>query len=100
MAYGTNLRYFRARRDERTKKTNPVNRRISFIIVGLAATCEILLASPLFAVLGFEYSALMALVLSLVCGLRVVQSSPSPEREWGWGAVFREVLTLATIPLA
>jgi uncharacterized membrane protein len=30
----------------------------------------ILLASPLFAVLGFEYSTIMALVLSLVCGLR------------------------------
>jgi len=42
---------------------------IGVLALAAVAVLTIVFSSPLFAVLGFEYSALMALVLSLVCGI-------------------------------
>src|ERR1035437_6777961 len=57
----------------------------------------IILSSPLFAVLGFEYSTIMALALSLVCGIVAARSRGT---EWPHvRMVLFECLILASVPL-
>ncbi len=74
-------------------------------IASTLALLNILFASPLFAVLGFEYSAIMALVLSLMCGLLPFRV-PSELRPAGLPDVatilrlLKATLLLSTVPLA
>ncbi|HWF43213.1 MAG TPA: hypothetical protein VG537_01090, partial [Candidatus Kapabacteria bacterium] len=51
--------------------TKPIFGRLipNALLVAVVTTAEITLSSPLFAVLGFEYSALMGLALSFICGM-------------------------------
>jgi hypothetical protein len=67
-------------------------------VMVLVAVLEITLSSPLFAALGFEYSALMALALSLAAGLYIV-NSPSSEIGGGWVVVFLKAAMLSLVPL-
>src|SRR5256885_7123589 len=80
----------------------------SAIILATLALLEILFSSPLFATLGFEYSALMGLALSYVCGvwqcLKMRQAGGSPPI---WPAATREIfvvlkesIILSIVPLA
>ena len=73
-------------------------------IVATLSLAEILFASPLFALLGFEYSTLMALALSLICGLQSpVWTGFQPGRPIDRTAIksiLLSTLFLATLPLA
>ena len=51
-------------------------------ILSVIAVLVITLSSPLFAVLGFEYSTLMALALSLVCGIAVITRQRTEVSQW------------------
>src|SRR5438132_189287 len=68
-------------------------RRYSLLLAILAAA-EVSLSSPLFATLGFEYATIMAVALSMICGLYVAGDSAP------WRGHLGRVLMLAVIPLA
>lgn len=63
------------------------------VLIGAVSIIEIAFSSPLFATLGFEYSALMALSLSFVCGLEASLN------KLAWRSRLGRVLTLWSIPL-
>ncbi len=76
---------------------------VSALVLAALAALTIAFSSPLFAVLGFEFSALMALALSFVCGIAAIRSS---SMEWTKGtewtrvrAVIFESVALAFVPL-
>jgi hypothetical protein len=80
---------------------NIFSRQIILTIAALAAisVLEISLSSPLFAVLGFEYSTLMGLALSLICGIAEILRPASNDNNFGfWRAIYLSLL-LAFIPL-
>jgi len=68
------------------------------VITGIIAILDIAFSSPLFAVLGFEYSALMGLLLSLVCGIAVIYSGQEPGA--GPSSSVVHALTVALLPWA
>ena len=71
------------------------------LLAAAIAIAEIALSSPLFAVLGFEYSALMGLALSFICGMRAsLRKAEEGQSLLGdlWQG-FRADLILATVPL-
>ena len=73
---------------------------LSAAILALIALAQILFSSPLFATLGFEYSALMALALSFVCGVRGVEGQRTVVTvRAGILRVVRESAILAVVPL-
>jgi hypothetical protein len=72
----------------------------SVAVLAAVAALVIALSSPLFRVLGFEYSALMALALSLVCGIAAIkrqrtQGTASTKAR----AAIVESVALAFVPL-
>ncbi len=73
---------------------------ISAAILSIISALVIMLSSPLFAVLGFEYSTLMALVLSLVCGVSAsrIKGTQGTEKTQ-IKDVFFNCLLLASVPL-
>lgn len=72
---------------------------VSAAVLAVLAVLTIVFSSPLFRVLGFEYSALMALALSFVCG---IAASRRPWEQWTSWKPFKEVilesLALASVP--
>ena len=70
-------------------------------VLALLSLLVIILSSPLFAVLGFEYSTIMALALSLVCGIAAAkrQRTEGTAATKVVKAVFFESMLLASIPL-
>jgi hypothetical protein len=76
------------------------------VLIAAVAVAEIVWSSPLFSVLGFEYSTLMGLALSFICGVRATMVARASlrkideQRPLGdlWHG-FRADLALATIPL-
>ncbi len=73
----------------------------SVAVLAAVAAFVIALSSPLFAVLGFEYSALMALALSLVCGIAAIkrQRTKKTKTTKVVVAIFFESVVLAFVPL-
>ncbi|MEO6939979.1 MAG: hypothetical protein ABI444_07560 [Candidatus Kapaibacterium sp.] len=72
------------------------------VVVTLAALALISFGSPLFRTLGFEFSASMATVLSLLVGLRAARSVRFDSRRSSWamsGKATWEGLLLSLIPL-
>src|ERR1035437_2258732 len=73
---------------------------VSALVLAALAALTIVFSRPLFAVLGFEYSALMALALSFVCG---IVGAGRRWTEWTPWTQFRKVvcecLTLGLVPL-
>ncbi len=69
-------------------------------IIALLSLLVISFSSPLFAILGFEYSTIMALALSLVCGISATIPKKTKSTQW---AEIREVildcLLVASVPL-
>jgi hypothetical protein len=68
-------------------------------ILSVVSALVIVLATPLFAVLGFEYSTLMALVLSLVCGIAAAKRQRTEMTQWlEIQRILLQCLTLASVP--
>jgi len=71
------------------------------LVLAVLAALTIVFSSPLFAVLGFEYSALTALALSFVCGIAAIGGSWTEWAEWARvRTVIFESAGLAFVPLA
>jgi hypothetical protein len=73
---------------------------ISALMLAVLATLTIVFSSPLFAVLGFEYSTLMALALSFICGIAAInRHGIQGAVESNLVSVILESFALAFIPL-
>ncbi|HZK75325.1 MAG TPA: hypothetical protein VFD13_00305 [Candidatus Kapabacteria bacterium] len=73
---------------------------LSALVLAALAALTIVFSSPLFAVLGFEYSALMALALSFVCGIAAIQRQGTKETQsTKILSVAIESILLAFVPL-
>ncbi len=69
-------------------------------ILSVIAGLVIILATPLFAVLGFEYSTLMALALSFVCGIASAKRQRMEMTQWTEiRSVIFDCLLLSSVPL-
>jgi hypothetical protein len=69
-------------------------------ILSAVAALVITLSSPLFAVLGFEYSTIIALALSLVCGIApIIRQRTEVNQRTEIRMVILDCLLLSSVPL-
>lgn len=82
--------------------SQPLNRRIVNwpVFLGVGSLLTILFSSPLFRTLGFEYSAISALLLSVACGFSAAASSqPAQAIQSLLSVSLRRSVLFAGIPL-